>query len=238
MFNMGLCILYDRLPTLSTDIANAVCTCFEQEGILCPPKLRGLFTTAGVDKIDQNPTSTSAHDSFHSTAISLVQHPTTEVPGSDRGMSMFEPSTPTSKTSKKVAQLPSDFREVPPAALRTSELYVPQTEGRMQTHPFRSSQGAANKIDWLKHVKDVISVEELAKDDVLSWAAFCASQVSLTSHEPANTSLLPLFMENAHSAAMICHAMNVVRSAVKHVNPTQVPVIAIDQPLFAIGKQI
>ena len=204
MFNMGLCISYDRLLTLSTDIANAVCTRFEREGVVCPPKLRdGLFTTAGVDNINHNPTSTSAHDSFHGTAISLMQHPTTEVPGNDRGMSTFEPSTPTSKTSKNVAQLPSDFRELPPAVLRSSELYVPQTEGRMQTRPLRSSQGAAKESDWLKHVKDVLSVEELAKDDVLSWAAFRALQASLTSHEPAIISLLPLFMENAHSAAMI-----------------------------------
>ena len=90
---------------------------------MCPTKLRdGLFTTAGVDNIDHNPTSTRAHDSFHGTAISLVQHPTTEVPGNERGMSTFEPSTPTSKTLKKVAQFPSDFREVLPAVLRSSEL--------------------------------------------------------------------------------------------------------------------
>ncbi len=32
--------------------------------------------------------------------------------------------------------------------------------------------------------------------------------------------------------------MKVIESAVKHVNPTQVPVIALDQPLFALAKQI
>ena len=37
---------------------------------------------------------------------------------------------------------------------------------------------------------------------------------------------------------MILHAMNVIRSALKHVNPVQVPVIAFDQPLFALAKQI
>ena len=35
----------------------------------------GLFTTAAVDIIDHNPSSTSAHDSFHGTVISLFQHP-------------------------------------------------------------------------------------------------------------------------------------------------------------------
>ena len=61
MFGMGLCISYDRLLALSTDIANSVCTQFENDGVVCPPKLRGgLFTTAAVDNIDHNPSSTSA----------------------------------------------------------------------------------------------------------------------------------------------------------------------------------
>ena len=37
---------------------------------------------------------------------------------------------------------------------------------------------------------------------------------------------------------MILHAMNVVKAAVDVVNPGQVPVLACDQPLFAIAKQI
>ena len=41
-----------------------------------------------------------------------------------------------------------------------------------------------------------------------------------------------------HSFAMILHSIKVVKSAVQHVNPSQIPVIAIDQPLFAIAKQI
>ena len=37
---------------------------------------------------------------------------------------------------------------------------------------------------------------------------------------------------------MIVHAMKVIRSAVQHVNPSQTPVLAADQPLFALAKQI
>lgn len=50
--------------------------------------------------------------------------------------------------------------------------------------------------------------------------------------------LLPMFVENAHSLAMIKHSMDVIRAAVHHVNPAQIPVIAFDQPLFAMAKQI
>ena len=72
----------------------------------------------------------------------------------------------------------------------------------------------------------------------MSWAAFSASQASLSSRSPAIISLLPMFTENAHSFAMILHSIKVVKSAVQHVNPSQIPVVAFDQPLFAIAKQI
>ena len=47
-----------------------------------------------------------------------------------------------------------------------------------------------------------------------------------------------MFTENAHSLAMIPQAINVISSAIKHLNPSQIPVVAVDQPLFALGKQI
>ena len=50
--------------------------------------------------------------------------------------------------------------------------------------------------------------------------------------------LLPLFREGSKSAAMIRHEMGVVKQAVNHVNPNQTPVIALNQPLYAIAKQI
>ena len=37
---------------------------------------------------------------------------------------------------------------------------------------------------------------------------------------------------------MILHSIKVVKSAVQHVNPSQIPVIAFDPPLFAIEKHI
>ena len=37
---------------------------------------------------------------------------------------------------------------------------------------------------------------------------------------------------------MIRHSMDVVRRAVQHVNPGQIPVVAADQPLFALAKQV
>ena len=41
----------------------------------------GLFSTAAVDNIDHNPSSTTAKDSFHGTGISLFQHSSAANPG-------------------------------------------------------------------------------------------------------------------------------------------------------------
>lgn len=49
---------------------------------------------------------------------------------------------------------------------------------------------------------------------------------------------MPLFMENALTPAMIKHTMDVVKTATQVVNPGQVPVLAMDQPLFALDKMI
>ena len=37
---------------------------------------------------------------------------------------------------------------------------------------------------------------------------------------------------------MVRHSMNIVKQATEYLNPGQVPVIAVDQPLFALAKQI
>ena len=75
LFNLGLCISYDRLLQLTSDLANGICQRFRMEDVVYPPKLRqGLFTTAAVDSIDHNPSSATSKDSFHGTGILLVQH--------------------------------------------------------------------------------------------------------------------------------------------------------------------
>ena len=127
-FKLGLCISYDRLLSVSSDIANSVIARYEREDVVCPSKLRsGLFTTAAVNNIDHNPSSTTSHDSFHGTAISLAQHPTTENKGESRQVDSFDPTIP---CNKKIAQLPSSFCNVPPVAFPCGELYAPAVNAK------------------------------------------------------------------------------------------------------------
>jgi hypothetical protein len=50
--------------------------------------------------------------------------------------------------------------------------------------------------------------------------------------------LLSLVEDSAHSTAMIHHSMTIIMDAVKYLNPGQIPVLACDQPLYAIAKTI
>ena len=71
LFNQGMCISYDRLLNLTSDICNAICEQFREDGVVCPPKLRcGVHTSAAVDNIDYNPTSSTARIHF----MALVYH--------------------------------------------------------------------------------------------------------------------------------------------------------------------
>ena len=72
-----------------------------------------------------------------------------------------------------------------------------------------------------------------------SWAEFHASRTATVKSIPPDIScLLPLFQEEAKSAATILHAMNTVASSVEFLNPGQTPVIMCNQPLYAITKKI
>ena len=88
------------------------------------------------------------------------------------------------------------------------------------------------EMNWLETVMAALKEDQ---KDWLSWSAYHASiQEAII---PIN-GLLPLFLETAHSVAMIKHSMIIVKEAVQHLNPVQVPVLVTDQPLFALAKQI
>ena len=73
--HVGISISYDRVFRLFTDIGNTVCNMYELENVVCPPTMRAnLFTTAAVDNIDHDPSSTTVKHSFHGTSISLLQY--------------------------------------------------------------------------------------------------------------------------------------------------------------------
>ena len=92
---------------------------------------------------------------------------------------------------------------------------------------------------WLENVVNECETPESNSLSV-SWPAYHTTQSEKKECDSGRAigCLLPLFHDVAHSEAMIFHAMNVIRSAVHHVNPLQAPIIAMDQPLYALAKKI
>ncbi|KAK3742149.1 hypothetical protein QZH41_007829 [Actinostola sp. cb2023] len=194
--------------SISTDVANSVCDRFDQEGVVCPPGLRGtLFTTGALDNIDHNPSATTAKDSFHGTAISLAQHPTINSHGFHRGTNVIMETT---VRANAVKELPESYQNVPPAVLKTKDPVVPKFIGpAMPPNVDHNPAFVSKEIEWFNNVKSLCGKDQLSNDEFISWAAFHASLQSEPTHPADIVALLPLFLENAHSVAMIRHAMRI-----------------------------
>ena len=73
---------------------------------------------------------------------------------------------------------------MPPLTLATGELYAPKNRGQLISYSQQFPENETNEEqDWLENAKKLLW-------DV-SWAAYRATQTSLSSHEPAIISLLP-----------------------------------------------
>ena len=131
--------------------------------------------------------------------------------------------------SKSVGSLPHFYTDIPPvnSSIKNSPVPVSSVTS-LKRDGFK--QQAENDYLWLDHTMQVLEGGIQSLDNI-SWAAYHASHLS-----PVNcgvicpTPLLPLFLESAHTVAMIKHSFGVVKSAVEHLNPGQTPVIAFDQP--------
>ena len=115
-----MCVLYNCLLQLTSDLGNGVCDQFALDGVVCPPKIRsGLLTVAAADNIDYNPNAATARDSFHGTGISLMQHPSHEFEGNNQGILIIDQTT-----RKPIAPLPQKYTSLLPAAFITKEFKV------------------------------------------------------------------------------------------------------------------
>ena len=187
-----------------------------------------------MDNIDHNPSSTAAKGSLHGMGISLFQHPSENSTGEDRRVIILDETVET----KKLTPLPDQYSNVPPSVLPNREPVLPEKKGELKSNCQLIPLALEKDGKWLNHVKDELEKEN-TEDMKLSWAAYHASQLEQNEQSiPDITSLLPLFKEEAKLAAMIRHSFIVVKNAVRHLNPGQIPIIAFDQPLYALTKLI
>ncbi|KAJ8386023.1 hypothetical protein AAFF_G00178440 [Aldrovandia affinis] len=223
----GISISYDRVLEISAQLGDATVSKYVEDGVVCPPVLRkGLFTTSAMDNIDHNPTATTATTSFHGTSVSVFQHPTKEDKGEECGQLKFG-----EKKVKTVPELPDSFTNVRPAFFTKKKPSPPQSG---VTHPDTSllRPQLAMEYEWLEKV----TVTDGPVD--VTWSAHHASQKRGKPFEVSITSLLPLLQDQAHSVATVKHVMDKIKEIVAFLNPGQVPVIAADQPIYAVAKQV
>ena len=133
LFILVLSICYNRVLSISTDLGNILCRHYEVEKAACPPNLRSsLFTTAAADNIDHNPSSTSAHDSFHGTGISLFQHQSSESRGVQRVVLAENHDVSSASTKRTLSKLQEPYTTVPPLVRGKRDVPVPFLDGATQ----------------------------------------------------------------------------------------------------------
>ncbi|XP_063958715.1 uncharacterized protein LOC135154778 [Lytechinus pictus] len=236
LFQHGLSVSYDRVLQISVDEANKAIEVYENDRVVCPTKLRsGLFTTGNLDNIDHDPSAGSSRTSFHGTAISLTQHVSQDNKGTVRNHENVAENGK-SKHRKTIDALPTSYSDVPPAAFPSNQP-IPR-KPKHQSTPTVSTRIEDKDSQWLSFVHKLRENGGLEGEKDISWSAYMANLQVGVPRPPAITGLLPMFRESAHTLEMVKHGMNSIKQAAELLNPGQVPVLTVDQPLYAIAKKI
>ena len=173
LYSLGLCSSYSRIRQVTTAMANSVCSQFETENIVCPPQLyTDLFTTGAVDNIDHNTSSRNAKDSFHGTAISLTQHPTTETAGIKRNAPVIDERM---LAEAVMSDLPAKYANVPQAVLIKKDHYAPIAVVPLKPDSSELSVAQVTENSWLESGENSLDKDELDPTENISWAAFHAN---------------------------------------------------------------
>ncbi len=222
------------MQNIKSGVTQQLCRIYKETGIVCPPVLQNdIFTSAAIDNLDHNPTSASATDSFHGTCISIFQHLNEEIQFAKLQLEKANKST------KATYVLPEYYTEVFPAKTGVADYPLQSVNAECPSLPL---QDISRATDWLGKVNANYAKEEsnsFSENEMVSWSAFYSSRVS-KSNTPAKslTALLPLLKESITSTATVAHTFKIIQSILLKVNPSQIPVITADQPVYAIAKQV
>ena len=113
---------------------------------------RNVFTTAAVDNIDHNTSSTTAITSFHGTSISLIQHPNEE----GEGVSNAIIKRRNLSAAKTIAPLPSSYTNILPlSSQKQGGLKVPSTSTQCSLKGAEEAVLSATRkeTEWLDHTR-------------------------------------------------------------------------------------
>eukprot|EP00795_Rhopilema_esculentum_P009834 gene9834-18410_t len=93
-----------------------------ENSVVCPPSIQnGMLTSAAIDNIDHNPSSSTALSAFHGTSISIFQHPKIM-----RGQTQLQLENDIEKSSVPL-ELPSYYTEICPTKSKIPEYPLQRT---------------------------------------------------------------------------------------------------------------
>ena len=199
---------------------------YEDEKVVFPLTLpHGVFITCNNDNLDKTSSD------FHGTAISVNAHPTLQNPGHRIPFPEIQKATDNLK-------LPDDFIIVKPAYLINKNPKLNKTADGV---PLQPSITSTFKQAELKGQMCLKATEPIFKDVVSTinngWAAFHAPAIQ-EPVIPIESAVLNVWPDKASTPSMQKHSMEIAISVTKKLNPGQIPVLTVDEPLYAICKQL
>lgn len=137
-------------------------------------------------------------------------------------------------------ELPEDYAIVLAVACPVSNLNVPERTPVSRNTAHTYDDVLQGEKQWLQEALSLL--QEGRKSDGKSpptWASHHASkQRCVTNKLPGIGALLPLFIDKSPTISMIKHGTDIVKRITEYLNHGQVPVIACDQPLFALVNYV
>eukprot|EP00745_Piridium_sociabile_P034702 TRINITY_DN5991_c0_g1_i12.p2 TRINITY_DN5991_c0_g1~~TRINITY_DN5991_c0_g1_i12.p2 ORF type:complete len:424 (-),score=75.51 TRINITY_DN5991_c0_g1_i12:2994-4265(-) len=233
----ALSVSYKKVLTIEVSFAQAIADKTRNNAdIVCPTNLRQhIFTVAALDNLDHNPTSRTASSSFHGTGISIFQFPSSQKPGLNQECLRINSQKTAAGSSGTI--LPRSYTFVPPVGRNlVSQPPVKDVQPVAMTSFDEEKQ---HEQAWMTAVHDTLYVDsDTEKGTPVMWSSFhAARQDAVGQPEKGIEALLPLFHEKAATPEMIRHGMELVKNTTEHLNPHQIPVLVVDQPLYNLAKK-
>ena len=139
---------------------------------------------------------------------------------------------------KEIPALPEAYTNLAHMTLLKKEVIISPMECTLTSVGQLVKSAIADEKKWQNTAHRLVSEAVQTVDDPIGMAAFHANAKQPRDFDVTITSLLPLFPDDSKSLAMIRHSTDVAQRAAHLLNPGQVPVLTLDQPLFTIAKKI
>ena len=172
----GQSISYDRMNTLSTDIANSVITVWNELGVVVPSQaVHSVFSTMRFDNADWNAKAMlpSAMSTLHGTLMVLHQHFNDHDTPVEQNINVLRPDQ---MGKKHIQPLPASYTMIDgELKFDVKETFkVPSLDCKTSLKPTSRSvmEQLAEQRKWLKAALNLLDKNNLSDADFISWYVY------------------------------------------------------------------